>query len=220
MDEVGLSRNSRIAAGLLGLAAVAAAVPAYLVGSPEIPSNAEQAQAYYSAAETFVLLNGVIPILHVVTFLLFLAGLATVIGAAGNRAFGGRAAVLAGGTGLAVLTAAGFAVEIVYPATAAKFTDVELGDGLPLITLTLAVWLYHFAQAAGAVMMLGVAVVTLRTKVFPVWFGYASVVFALIALSHTWTGIWSAWAGLLWIFLVSVLIIVSRQDRAPAVGGA
>ncbi len=213
MEEVGISRNASLVGGLLGLVAVAAAVPAYLVGSPETPSSPEQADAYYSAAETFVLLNGVVPILHVVTFLLFVAALATVIGTAGNRAFGARAAVLGGGIALASLTAAGFAAEVVYPATAAKAGDLDFG-GVPLIMLTLAVWLYHFAQAAGAVMMLGVAVASLRTGVFPKWFGWLSVVFAVIALSHTWTGIWAAWAGLLWILLVSVLIMVRREDRA------
>lgn len=214
-EVVGLTRNSRIAAGVLGIVAVAAAVPAYLVGSPEVPSSPEQAQAYYSAAETFVLLNGVIPIAHVVTFLLFLAGLATVIGAAGSRAFGARAAVLAGGTGLAVLTAAGFVAEIVYPAAVTRAPDVDFGSGLPVLTLTMAAWLYHFAQAAGAVMMIGVAVATIRTGIFPAWFGWLSLAFAVVALTHTWSGIWAAWAGLVWILLLSVLIMVQREDRTP-----
>lgn len=207
---VPVQRNVRLVGGLLGIVSVASVVPAYLVGSPEAPTGADDAAEYYQEASGFVLLNGVIPLLHVVTFLGFLAVLVAVIGSS----FIPRAAVLGGGITMIALTAAGFAAEIVYPATVTRIPDAELPEGLPLITLTLALWLYHFAQAAAAVMMIGVALASFRSGALPTWFGWISIVFAVLALLHTWLGIWSAWAGLLWIVLAAVLVLAGR-DRSP-----
>ncbi len=158
-----------------------------------------------------MLLNRIIPIAHVVAFLLFLAVLLAVV----QNAFISRAAVLGGGVAMVTLAAAGFAAEIVYPATASPFTDVELEDGLPVLALTLAVWLYHFAQAAGAVMMIGVAVASIVGRVFPVWFGWLSVAFVIVALLHTWLGVWSAWASLVQLVLVSLMLMVPRRQPVP-----
>jgi len=84
------------------------------------------------------------------------------------------------------------------------------------VTLTIALWLYHFAQAGAAVMMIGTAIAVLRTSVLPRWFGYLSLVFAPIALLHTWLGVWSAYAGLLWIVLASVLLVARKPSGVVA----
>ena len=210
-----MSSRTRLAGGILGIVAALAVIPAYVVRSPEQPSTADEAATYFDQASTFVALNGILPILHVVAFLLFLAVLAAVVGSAGPGTKAARTAVLAGGTALVALTAAGFTAEIAYAVSRQEFPDVELEPGFATTTLVMALWLYHFAQAAGAVMMIGVGLASVRTEVLPRWFGYLSFLFAIVALLHTWLGVWSAYAGLIWIVLAAGVVMTKRGDPIP-----
>ena|SRR3712207_1517218 len=52
--------------GIFGLLSVVAMIPAYLVGSPDLPSSPEEAGSYFEEGlGTFVFFNGVLPLLHV-----------------------------------------------------------------------------------------------------------------------------------------------------------
>lgn len=208
-DDNAVSRRSRIGGGVLGIVAALVMIPAYIVGSPEAPDTADAAAQYYELASGFVLANGIVPLAHVVAFLLFLAVLTAAVGSGRGGAFTPRFAVLGGGVAFIALTSAGFVAEILYPATLMRFPDAAFD---PLVSLTMAIWLYHFAQAAGAVMMIGVAAASLRGGPFPAWFGVLSLVFAVLALLHTWIGVWSAYTGLLWIVLAGLLLILKRDE--------
>ncbi len=109
--------------GIIGLLAVVVMIPAYLVGSPDLPGSPEDASAYFEAGiGTFVFSNGVLPLFHVFFFILFLGVLYGVLRSAGDGAQGGGvglpAAALAGGIVFVGLEAVGFAAEILYPADA------------------------------------------------------------------------------------------------------
>ena len=59
--------------GIFGLLSVVAMIPAYLVGSPDLPGSPEEAGSYFEEGlGTFVFSNGVLPLLHVFFFILFL----------------------------------------------------------------------------------------------------------------------------------------------------
>ena len=65
--------------GLFGVAAAAAIVPAYLVGSPEAPKNSSDAHRYFGDAAWFLTANGTLPMLHLLFALLFLGVLSVYI---------------------------------------------------------------------------------------------------------------------------------------------
>jgi hypothetical protein len=89
--------------GVFGLLAVLLMIPAYLVGYPDAPGSPEEATSYFDAGPgAFVFFNGVLPLFHVLFFLLFLGVLYGVLRRAGEgtrEVVGGGlpAMVLAGG---------------------------------------------------------------------------------------------------------------------------
>ncbi len=136
--------------GIFGLLAVIAMIPAYLVGTPDAPDSSAEAGTYFGAGvSTFVFSNGVLPLLHVFFFLLFLGVLYGMLRSVADGARGGEvrvglpAAALAGGIVFAVLLAAGFVVEIVYPATVLRFGVLEPNEQFVIVSLTLSTWLYY-----------------------------------------------------------------------------
>jgi hypothetical protein len=71
--------------GIFGLLAVVVMIPAYLVGSPDLPGSPEDASAYFEAGiGTFVFSNGVLPLFHVFFLILFLGVLYGVLRSAGD----------------------------------------------------------------------------------------------------------------------------------------
>src|SRR5918998_2649583 len=112
--------------GLSGLLAVAAMIPAYLVGYPDAPGSPLEAQTYFTGGVgTFVFSNGVLPLFHVFFFLLFLGVLYGILRSAGGEARGGAlpAAALAGGIVFAALTSAGVTGGNPYPAVLPRLRD-------------------------------------------------------------------------------------------------
>jgi hypothetical protein len=76
--------------GVFGLLAVVAVIPAYLVGYPDAPGSPAEAETYFGVRmDAFVLANGVLPLLHVFFFLLFLGVLYGVLRSAEEGARGG-----------------------------------------------------------------------------------------------------------------------------------
>ena len=200
--------------GVFGLLAVIAMIPAYLVGYPDAPGSPTEASAYFeSGLGAFVFSNGVLPLFHVFFFLLFLGVLYGVLrhaedGAQGGAGGGLPAAALAGGIAFAVLSAAGFAAEILYPATLLRFGDIEPDGPFVLVSLALSSWLYHFCQVGASVMVLATSLVALETGVLPRWLALAGFVVALLTLLHFLLPLLAALVGLLWIAAVSVLMLI------------
>lgn len=209
----------RLAAGLLGIVAVLVMIPSIVVGTPDTPGSSEAATAYYEQASLFVTVNGFLPMLQVLSLLLFLAALAAIIRAEAPEAAMARYAVLTGGVAFLVLSAAGWAAELVYPATVLRFQDAALDAQFSAVFLSLAVWLYHFCQIGAAVMIIGGSMLALRSQVFPRWFAYLSWLAALGAALHTWLGGWAAYISLAWLLVAAVLLLLGRRGArtvAPA----
>jgi CHASE2 domain-containing sensor protein len=197
--------------GVFGLLAVIAIIPAYLVGYPDAASSSAEANTYFDAGlGTFVFSNGVLPILHVFFFILFLAVLYGVLRQVEEGTPRGGvlpAAALAGGIVFIGLSAAGFAAEIVYPATLLRFGSLEPDAQFVLVSLTLSSWLYHFCQVGASVMVFVTSLVALGTGVLPRWLALVGFVVALLTLLHFLLPLVAALAGLAWVTVVSVLML-------------
>jgi hypothetical protein len=178
----GMNENLVRLGGVFGLLSVVAMIPAYLVGYPDAPGSPAEAQAYFATGvDAFVFSNGVLPLFHVFFFLLFLGVLYGVLRGAGYdaRGVGGAglpAAALAGGILFAALTAAGFTVEILYPAVLQRFSAPEPDAAFVLASLTLSSWLYHYCQIGTSVMVLSASLAALGTGVLPRWLTLAGFV--------------------------------------------
>ncbi len=101
---------------------------------------------------------------------------------------------------------AGAAVEIVYPATLARFENFEQDAQLGFLSLALSGWMYRFAFAGMSVLIAASSVTALRTGVLPRWLGWAGLLFALVALLRI-LGPLGAWLSLVWIIAVSLLML-------------
>ncbi len=120
------------------------------------------------------------------------------------------AAALAGGIVFAALTAAGFTVEILYPAVLQRFGALEPDAAFVLASLTLSAWLYHYCQVGTSVMVLATSVAALGTGVLPRWLALGGFVVALLTLLHFLLPLVAALVGLLWIAAVSVLMLLGN----------
>jgi hypothetical protein len=191
--------------GLLGVVSAAVVVPAYLVGSPEVPSRPEQAAQYFENAASFLTANGTLPLLHLLFGLLFLGVLVSVLRAAA----GPTAAVyvvLLGGAVFFALTAAGLAAEVAVPAAIVRFGELSVTQfSQPF--LGLAVWLYHYSQIGSAAMIFATGYVIWNTGVLPKW-SAALALLGIPALLHLWIGVSSAYATIAWIGLTGLLLLV------------
>ena len=191
--------------GLLGVVSAAVVVPAYLVGSPEVPSRPEQAAQYFEHAASFLTANGTLPLLHLLFGLLFLGVLVSVLRAAA----GPTAAVyvvLLGGAVFFALTAAGLAAEVAVPAAIVRFGELSVTQfSQPF--LGLAVWLYHYSQIGSAAMIFATGYLIWTTGVLPKW-SAALALLGIPALLHLWIGVSSAYATIAWIGLTGLLLLV------------
>jgi hypothetical protein len=211
------NRNLVRLGGVFGLLAVVAMIPAYLVGTPDTPGSPAAASSYFEAGlDTFVFSNGVIPLFHVFFFILFLGVLYGMLRRAEGSVQGGGsggglpAAALAGGIVFVVLEAAGFAAEILYPATLQRFGDFDPSAPFVLASLTLSTWLYHFCQVGASALILVSSLIALGTGVLPWWLALAGFVVAVLTLLHFLFPLLAALVGLLWIAAVSVLMVLGK----------
>src|SRR3712207_76596 len=188
--------------GIFGLLSVVAMIPAYLVGSPDVPGSPEEAGSYFeSGLGTFMFSNGVLPLFHVFFFfILFLGVLYGVLRSAGDGAQGGggglSAAALAGGIVFVGLEVVGFAVEILFPVALQRFGVFEPDAAFVLVSLTLSTWLYHFCQVGASAMVLVTSLAALETDVLPRWLALAGFVVALLTLLHVLVPLVAALVGL------------------------
>jgi hypothetical protein len=203
--------------GVAGLAAALAALPAYLVGTPDAPRTAGEASSYYEQGSTFVDLNGALPLLHILFGLVFLGVLVRVLRAASGPT-GAVYTALAGGVVYLCLGAAGFAAEVAYPAALLRFGDIAV-TAFTQPLLTLAVWFYHYSQIGAAAMILASSVVLWTTAVLPKWTAFGAVL-GVLPLLHLWLPLPAAFSSLIWIAFIGLVLLVvtprtSVEGAAP-----
>jgi hypothetical protein len=220
-EERMAGRNLARLGGVCGLLFVLLMVPAYVVGYPDAPtptsSSADVAGYFGASPGTFVMANGVIAVFSTFFFLWFLGALHGLLGRAEGEEGGlFSSAALAGGTLFIALSCAGYAAEVLYPAAVLRFENFA-PDGEPAFTaLALSAWLYHFCQVGASVMITATSLVALGTGVVPRWMALVGLVVAVLTLLHFLLPLLGAVAGLLWIALISVLMLIgSRGASAP-----
>jgi hypothetical protein len=190
--------------GLCGLGAAGVIVPAYLVGSPERPSDPSDAHTYFDGAASFVTANGTWPLLHILFTVLFLAILVSMLRSAAGPTGAVYTASIGGGTFVA-LTAAGLAAEVAVPAAMVRFDDVTVADYAQPF-LGLAVWLYHYSQICSAAVIFATAYIVWRTRVLPKW-SAALAALGVLPRLHTWVGSPAAYSTVVWLGLTGLLML-------------
>jgi hypothetical protein len=200
--------------GTFGVAAAAAVIPAYLVGSPErFAGNADE---YLDRASAFVAANGTLPLLHLLFGLVFLGVLVSLLRSAAGPT-GAVYIALGGGIVFLALTAAGLAAEVAVPAVA-QGVDHSSATGGEAYFLALAVWLYHYSQIGAAALFIATGYIVYRTGVLPKW-SAALALLAIPALLHTWLGVYAAYATIAWIALTGLLMLaIPPVIRVESIG--
>jgi hypothetical protein len=107
------------------------------------------------------------------------------------------------------LLAAGFTVEIMYPAVLQRFGDIQPDAAFVLMSLTLASWLYHYCQIGTSVMALSTSLVALGTGVLPRGLALAGFVVAVLTFLHFLLPLLAALVGLAWVAAVSVAMLMA-----------
>jgi hypothetical protein len=123
-------------------------IPSYLSppDSPDAASTSQQVVDYFSARQGEILtLNGLLLIFAAFFFVWFVGVLHGVLRDAEGERYGVSSVSIAGGVLFIALMLAGAAVEIVYPATLARFENFEQDAQLGFLSLALSGWMYRFA---------------------------------------------------------------------------
>ena len=118
---------------------------------------------------------------------------------------------LAGGIVFAALSEAGFAAEVLFPATLARFEGYEGAGGLVFTS-----WLYHYCQVGAPVMIGAASLAALTTGILPRWLALAGLVVALLTLLRFLLPLLGALAGLAWIAVVSAVMLSGGARRNGA----
>jgi hypothetical protein len=203
--------------GLFGLSSALVMIPAYLVGYPDAPGSLAEADLYFDAGPgAFQFFNGVLPLFHVFFFLWFLGVLRGMLRRAEGEEGVLSSVALAGGIVFAALSAAGFAAEILFPATLLRFEGYDQADGLAFASLALASWLYHYCQVGASVLISATSLAALTTGILPRWLALAGLVVALLTLLHFLFPLLGALAGLAWIAVVSAVMLAGGVRRNGA----
>lgn len=207
MTERGLARSG----GVCGLLFALLMVPAYVVGYPDAPtstSSAEDVVSYFGEEPgAFVLANGVLPLFSAFFFVWFLGALYGLLRRVEGEGGVLSSVALAGGTVFIVLSCAGYAAEILYPAGLSRFEGFAADAQFAFASLVLSAWLYHFCQVGTAVMATATSLVALQRGVLPRWLALVGFLVALVALLHFLMPLLGALAGLVWVVLVSALML-------------
>lgn len=195
--------------GISGILFVILAVPSFL-SAPDTPvatSGSQDVIDYFNGRQDGILTNnGLLLIFAAFFFLWFLSMLHGVLQDAEGEGYGFSSVLLAGGLLFIALVLAGAAVEIVYPATLARFDNFQQDAQLGFLSLALSGWMYRFAFVGMAALIAATSVVVLKSGVLPRWLGWAGLLVALVALLR-FLGPLSAWLTLLWVVAVSVLML-------------
>jgi len=152
--------------GICGILFVVLVVPSFL-SPPDTPVAASGPQDvidYFNSRQDGILIfNGLLLIFAAFFFLWFLGVLQDVLRGAEGEGYGFSSVSLAGGLLFIALVVAGAAVEIVYPATLARFENFQQDAQLGFLSLALSGWMYRFAFVGMSVLIAATSAVTLRT---------------------------------------------------------
>jgi hypothetical protein len=195
--------------GLSGILFVVLFVPSYLSApdSPIATSGPQDVIDYFTDRQDGILIiNGLLLVFGAFFFLWFLGTLHGVLQDAEGEGHGFSSVSLAGGLIFIALVLTGAAVEIVYPATLARFENFQQDAQLGFLSLALSGWMYRFAFVGMAALIAATSVIALRTSVLPGWVAWAGFVAALVALLR-FLGPLGGWLALLWVIAVSVLML-------------
>ena len=213
--------NGRAAVGLGGIGGllfVVLFVPSYLSApdSPIATSGPQDVIDYFTDRQDGILIiNGLLLVFAAFFFLWFLGALRGEQQDAESERFGFSSVSLAGGLLFIALVLAGAAVEIVYPATLARFENFQQDAQLGFLSLALSGWMYRFAFVGMAPLIAAVSVIGLRTSVLPGWLVWAGFVATLVALLR-FLGPLGGWLALLWVIAVSVLMLTGGVGSTGA----
>jgi hypothetical protein len=180
--------------------------------SPVPTSGPKDVVAYFSDRQDGILLyNGLLLIFAAFFFLWFLGALHGVLRSVEG---GGISSVaLAGGLVFITLVLAGAAVEIVYPATLARFENFQADAQLGFLSLALSGWMYRFALAGMSVLIAAASMVVLATGVMPRWVALVGFLAALLALLRFLIPLGGI-VGVVWVLVVSALMLVGQAGRS------
>jgi hypothetical protein len=181
--------------------------------TPVPTSGPQDVVAYFTDRQDEILLyNGVLLMFATFFFLWFLGALHGVLRSVEGGGGGISSVALAGGLVFITLALAGAAVEIVYPATLARFENFQADTQLGFLSLALSGWMYRFALLGMSVRIAAASVVVLATGVMPRWLALVGFVAALLALLRFLIQLGGI-VGLVWVLAVSVLMLVGRAGR-------
>ena len=203
------SRGLERFAPLTGVLFVALIVLAIIIGG-ETPDNDESRQAivdFWKDNDTAQIWSNVIGAWATVAFLWFAATLRSAL----RRGEDGPARLSTLSFGGAVVAAVGL-----LSALSLNFAVADSVDDVPAsVTQTLTVLSngFFFPIAAGyAIFFLAVGVLSMRTRMLPVWLGWVTVLLGVVCLTPV--GFFALLVGLVWIVIVSVLLY--RRETGPA----
>jgi len=192
-------------AALAGVVAVALWVIGILIQeSTDMPGDeptGDQVLAWYSGDENAILAGGFVFMLGALFFLIFLGALRVRLrGAEGPTGFLTAIGYTAG------LGAGFFLLMLPSADMAGALSNDELTGDAALAVNSLGDMFFIGAELLGALMLVIVGLLFIKTRVLPAWLGWASLVLALVMLIPP-----IGWAGLLlglplWTVLTSVLL--------------
>jgi hypothetical protein len=201
--------------GISGILFVILFVPSYL-SAPDTPvatSEPQEVIDYFNDRQDSILTNnGLLLIFAAFFFLWFLGVLYGVLRGAEREGYGVSPVSLVGGVLFVALVLAGAAVEIVYPATLARFESFQEDPQLGFLSLALSGWMYRFAFVGMSALIAASSLVVLRTGVLPKWLAWGGFVAALVALLRI-LGPLAGWLALLWVVAVCVLMLIGAVGR-------
>jgi hypothetical protein len=205
--------------GIGGMLFVVLFVPSYLSApdSPIATSGPQDVIGYFTDRQDGILIiNGLLLVFAAFFFVWFLGVLHGVLQDAEGEGYGFSSVSLAGGLIFIALVLTGAAVEIVYPATLARFENFQQDAQLGFLSLALSGWMYRFAFVGMAALIAATSVIALRTSVLPGWLAWAGFIAALVALLR-FLGPLGGWLALLWVIAVSVLMLTGgvRSTGGP-----
>lgn len=195
--------------GISGILFVALFFRSYITppDAPVARSRPQDVLDYFANRQDGILLFNGLLLIFAAFFLWFVGVLYGVLRRAEDEGVGLAAVALAGGLLFITLALAGAAVEILHPATLARFENFRPDAQIGFLSLVLSGWMYRFALVGMSVLIAATSVVVLRTGVLPRWValgGFVAALFALLRFLIPWGGL----LGLVWVVAVSVLLLM------------
>jgi hypothetical protein len=175
--------------------------------APDEDAGGQEIAAYFESDGSKLLAGSFIFMVGTAVFIWFLGSLrARLFWAEGGA---GRVTAIVFGSGLVV---AAMSMGLMAPQAAgglmADETDAPIDPGAAQAFDALGDGFFIAAEATVFVFFLAIAVAALRTRVLPVWLGWASLVLGILALVP-WIG-WAVyiWGLPLWVLVVSIWLYV------------